>query len=106
MDRLRLFLMFQWQSLRALFRLRRYPSVAPYEENPRGICHPSQLCQCNSGKSASVLADHDPGCRWVAVMCEGCAGTGWCVRCGGDGTAPDWDPERTPPERPSSRRIA
>lgn len=105
MARFRLFLSLQRSSKRALFR--RKPTALPVVPViDAEISHPSQLCRCNDGRQASVLADHDPGCAWVAAMCEGCAGTGWCVRCGGDGTAPDWDPERTPPERPSSRRIA
>lgn len=106
MSRLRLFVMHQRVAWRALFR-RRHPAVLDLEspENAK-VTHPEQLCRCASGQPADVLADHDPGCRWVPAMCESCAGTGWCIGCGGDGTRPDWDPEKTPAERPSARRIA
>lgn len=105
MSRLRLFLVHQRAAWRALFRRRHAAFVAP-DLDPAEITHPEQLCRCAGGHPADVLADHDPGCHWVPAMCEGCAGTGWCIGCGGDGTRPDWDPEKTPAERPSARRIA
>lgn len=110
--------MFQRSAWRALFRRRRQLVELPAPE-PDKITHPAQLCRCFFGPadpSHDVLKDHDPGCLWVAAMCEGCAGTGWCVKCGGDGTRPDWEPpaaapqlvesEPTKRERPSARRIA
>lgn len=111
MSRLRLFLVHQRSSWRALFRWRTRVRVSPEDfflsevADPR-ISHPAQRQRCAGGQPADVLADHDPGCRWVPAMCESCAGTGWCIGCGGDGTQSDWDPEKTPAERPSARRIA
>lgn len=109
MGRIGLFLTYQRMSLRALFRRSRaaLPLVDPDAE-PIGPAHPSELCRCFSRPADAaydILSDHDPGCKWAAAMCEGCAGTGWCIRCGGDGTKPDWDPDKTAPERPSARRI-
>ena len=86
MGRFRQFLSFQRASMRALFARRRPMKdlgVIPVEG-----CHPSQLCRCFVGPadaSRDVLADHEPGCQWVAAMCDRCAGTGWCIGCGGDG---------------------
>ena len=111
MSRLRTFLIYQRLSLRSLFRWHRKGRVSPEElaaSDAAEISHPSQLCRCFDRPANAVhdvLADHAPGCQWVAAMCDRCAGTGWCVRCGGEGTAPDWDPEKTPTERPSSRRL-
>lgn len=114
MSRLRLFLIHQRASWRALFRWHQRVWVSSddldvLDDADRDrISHPSQFCRCFVGSATphDVLADHEPGCRWVAAMCERCAGTGWCIGCGGDGTRPDWDPEKTPAERPSARRIA
>ena len=112
MNRLRHFVMFQRAAIRALFR--RAPKAIEvfmdFGAAPAVISHPAQLCRCFGQRLADpaydVLADHNPGCLWVAAMCEGCAGTGWCVKCGGDGTRPDWDPDKTAPGRPSAMRIA
>lgn len=108
MGRLRQFFMFQRAAARALFSRRKLVSAEDVI-GPSGISHPSQLCRCFVGPADAtrdVLSDHEPGCLWVAAMCSRCSGTGWCIGCGGDGTAPDWDPEKTPAERPSARRIA
>lgn len=117
MSRLRTFLRFQSSAWRALLRIRK-PAVV-ISTPPDRITHPSQLCRCfgrPANASHDVLADHNPGCPWVAAMCEGCAGTRWCIKCGGDGTRPDWDPDATPVpvfdpeptkrERPSAKRVA
>jgi len=105
MDRLSRFLNYQLLALRALLKPAPKAISFAWDDSER-ISHPSQLCRCNEGKPAHVLADHDRDCKWVAAMCEGCAGTGWCVRCGGEGTRPDWDPDKTAPQRPSALRIA
>lgn len=60
---------------------------APVESN-----HPSMLCSCDGGDPVGALADHDPGCAWLAAMCGQCHGTGWCPRCGGDGCEPEVAP--------------
>jgi hypothetical protein len=107
MGRIRKFFMFQCASARALFGRRR--ATDDIEVIPVEGCHPSQLCRCFVGPANAtrgVLADHDPGCLWVAAMCTRCSGTGWCIGCGGDGTRPDWDPDKTAPQRPSALRIA
>lgn len=108
MDRVRKFLMFQRAAFRSLLRRRR-TTDADFVV-PAGPPHPAKLCRCFGPDGGDpvhdVLADHDRGCPWVAAMCEACAGTGWCVRCGGDGIRPDWDPDKTAPQRPSALRVA
>lgn len=107
MDRFRRFFMFQRSAWRTLFRRRTKLLWSPAEIS--GPAHPSMLCRCfdrPADASHDVLADHDRGCQWAAAMCEACAGTGWCVRCGGGGTRPDWDPDKTAPQRPSALRLA
>lgn len=89
MGRLRLFLTHQRLALRSLFR--QEPAVLDDEASvsamlAAGITHPSQLCRCFVAPALprDVLLDHEPGCLWVAGMCDRCSGTGWCVRCGGE----------------------
>ena len=61
------------------------------------------LCDCATKANDRVAAhcDHEPGCKWFTLRCQGCHGTGWCPDCQGDGLnekgratlPPDYDPE-------------
>lgn len=86
MSRLSRFWIYQRAAWRALFRRRVRTIDLPMAMD--GPPHPSVLCRCNDGAPADALADHMQGCEWLAMMCKSCGGTGWCERCGGDGTAP------------------
>lgn len=52
---------------------------------------PRSICQCFAVPPSPDYAPHvihRPDCPWLAAMCQLCAGTGYCQRCGGDGTDP------------------
>lgn len=85
MRRLRNFAMFQRAAWRALFRRPGRPVEIP-PPDLAVVGHPSQLCRCTEGPPG-LFDDHRPDCQWLAAMCRACGGTGWCERCGGDGTA-------------------
>lgn len=57
------------------------PTLCPASPGPG---HPSELCHCPCGPDG-YPEEHEPGCPWLAKMCDICDGDGCCPVCRGDG---------------------